>query len=333
MKKGGIIGVWRKSSGLSLIELMVALLLGTLVIGAAIGIFLANRQTYRTTDNLGRIQENVRTAFELMSRDVREAAGNPCANSVPLVNVINSAGTRWWTRLDIWGNAVRGYAGTVAFADAAFGTGSAQRLSGTDAIEILSTDNNVTTLQSHDTGGASILLNRADHGFVAGDIALVCNPRQASIFQVSSVSGSSIGHGTGSSSPGNCTSGLGMPLNCGGGAVYQYPQPSSVMARLSASRWFIANNPSGRPSLYQARLTSTGPVSQEVVEGVTGMDITYLLDGANSYVNAAAVGANWPGVKAVRISMTFAGEPNSGTGGAALTRTLTQVVSIRNRNP
>lgn len=332
MKKAWHMGARRSNLGLSLIELMIALVLGTLVIGAAIGIFLANRQTYRTTDNLGRIQENVRTAFELMSRDVREAAGNPCANSVPLVNVINSAGTRWWTRLDTWGNAVRGYGATVAFADAAFGTGAAQRLSGTDAIELLSADSNVSTLQSHDTGSATMTLNNAGHGFVTGDIALVCNPRQASIFQVTTVSGSTIGHGAGGA-PGNCTSGLGMPLNCGGGAIYQYPQPSSVVARLNASRWFIANNPNGRPSLYQARLTSGGPVSQEVVEGVTGMSVRYLVNDTNSYVDAAAIGARWPDVTAMRISMTFTGEPNSGTGGAALTRTLTQVVSIRNRNP
>ncbi len=322
----------RNSVGLSLIELMIALLLGTLIIGAAIGIFLANRQTYRTTDSLGRIQENVRTAFELMARDMREAAGNPCSNSVPLVNVINSPSTRWWTRLDTWGNAARGYGGTEAFADSAFGSGAAQRISGTDAIELISTDSNVSTVRNHDPAAASLLLNRTNHGFVAGDLALVCNPRQASIFQVSSVSGSSIGHGTGGT-PGNCTAALGMPLNCGGGATFKYPQPSSVVARLSATRWFIANNPNGRPSLYQTRLTSTGPVSQEVVEGVNSMTFTYLLDGAGSYVAAAAVGANWPKLKAVRVSMTFVGEPNTGAGGVALTRTLTQVVSIRNRNP
>jgi len=321
----------RGSKGFSLIELMIALVLGTLVIGAAFGIFLTNRQTYKTTDNLGRIQENVRTAFELMSRDIREASGNACSNSVPLVNVINSASTRWWTRLDTWGNAVVGYGGSTAFADAAFGTAAAQRISGTDAIELIATDNNVSTLESHDTGAATMLLNRADHGFVAGDLALVCNPRQASIFQVSSVSGRTIGHASGGS-PGNCTSGLGMPLNCSGGAVYQYPQPSSVVAKLSATRWFIANNPNAKPSLYQARLTSAGPVAQEVVEGVSSMSVNYLVDGAGSYVGAAAVG-DWSKVKAMRVSMTFTGEANSGTGNAALTRTLTQVVSIRNRNP
>lgn len=323
-----------RMSGLSLIELMVALLLGTLVVAAAIGIFLTNRQTYRTTDSLGRVQENVRTAFELMARDIREAAGNPCANTVPLVNVLNGASTRWWTNLDTWGNAMRGYGATQAFADAGFGTGAGQRLSGTEAIELISSDTNVVTVESHNTGTASIVVNNANHGFSAGDLALVCNPRQAAVFQVSSVVNRTIGHGVaGGASPGNCTAALGMPLNCAGGNVFQYSLPSSVVSRLGASRWFIANNPNQRPSLYQTRLTSAGPQTQEVVEGVSAMNFAYLVEGGTSYVNAATVGTNWAAVKAVRITMTFTAEPNTGAGGAALQRTLVQVASLRNRNP
>ena len=41
--------------GFSLVELMIALLLGTLVVAAAGGIFIANRQTFRSTDSLGRV--------------------------------------------------------------------------------------------------------------------------------------------------------------------------------------------------------------------------------------------------------------------------------------
>lgn len=324
-------GPRRLHAGFSLIELMIALLLGTLVIGAAFGIFLANRQTYRTTDSLGRIQENVRTAFELMSRDVREAAGNACSKSAPVANVINSPTSRWWTQLSSWGNGLQGYGATTAFADSAFGTGSGQRTSGTEAIELLSTDTNVSTIESHDAGAATMLLNTANHGFSAGDLALVCNPRQATLFQVSSVSGQTIGHAAGGN-PGNCSASLGMPA-CSSGVAFQYSPPSSVVARFNASRWFIANNPNGRPSLYQSRLTSAGPQVQEVAEGVSGLSFLYLVDGASSYVGAGSVGADWSKVTAVRATLTFVGEPRTGTDGAAISRSMTQVISIRNRNP
>ncbi|MFP3416601.1 prepilin-type N-terminal cleavage/methylation domain-containing protein, partial [Bacillus sp. SIMBA_074] len=50
-----------RQQGFSLIELMIALVLGLLVVGAAIGIFLSNRQTYQATEGVGRAQEGVRT--------------------------------------------------------------------------------------------------------------------------------------------------------------------------------------------------------------------------------------------------------------------------------
>ena len=65
----------RLARGLSLIELMIALLLGLLVVGGAIGIFTSNRRAYNATESLSRVQENARVAFEMMSRDVREAGG------------------------------------------------------------------------------------------------------------------------------------------------------------------------------------------------------------------------------------------------------------------
>src|SRR3546814_13863371 len=80
------------AAGFSLVELMVAMVLGLLVSGSAIGIFISNRQANRATDSLSRIQENARTAFELMARDVREAGGNPCGRNLLVTSVINGAG-------------------------------------------------------------------------------------------------------------------------------------------------------------------------------------------------------------------------------------------------
>src|SRR5690606_16585162 len=75
-------GAARRQGGATLIELMIALLLGLVVVAAASGLFLTNKRVYASTETLNRIQENGRVSFELMSRDIREAGGNPCgANS------------------------------------------------------------------------------------------------------------------------------------------------------------------------------------------------------------------------------------------------------------
>ena len=55
--------------GVSLIELMIALLLGLVVSAAAGGIFLANKRVYASTETLNRIQENTRVSFEIMARE------------------------------------------------------------------------------------------------------------------------------------------------------------------------------------------------------------------------------------------------------------------------
>ena len=59
--------------GFSLVELMIALLIGLIVVGSAGSIYMANRRAYAATEVLGRVQESSRVAFELMARDIREA--------------------------------------------------------------------------------------------------------------------------------------------------------------------------------------------------------------------------------------------------------------------
>lgn len=325
-----------RQSGFSLVELMIALLLGTLVVAAAGGIFLANRQTFRSTDNLGRVQEGMRTAFELMARDIREAAGNPCSNAVPLANVINTPTSRWWTNLENWGGGIRGYMGNQPFSDAPSGggAGAGQRLSGTEAIELFATETPVRMVTAHAPASATFTLSSGDHGFVTGDLALACSPRHAALFQISAAAAGSptIGHGTGGS-PGNCTSALGVPVNCGTSNSYEFSIPNTVLARVHAVRWYVANNAAGRPALYQQRLVNGAVVTQEIVEGVRDLDLSYLMRNSADYVDAAAVGAAWDQVVAVNIRAEVEGEPNSGGAGVTIARNVEHVVSLRNRNP
>jgi type IV pilus assembly protein PilW len=58
-------------TGLSLIEIMIALLIGALLIGGVLQIFIASQQTYRLQENLSRLQENGRIALDFIGRDVR----------------------------------------------------------------------------------------------------------------------------------------------------------------------------------------------------------------------------------------------------------------------
>jgi type IV pilus assembly protein PilW len=67
------LAAFRTARGLSLIELMVALVIGVLLIGGAVTVYMQSRTTYRTNDVASRMQEVGRYALDVISPDVRLA--------------------------------------------------------------------------------------------------------------------------------------------------------------------------------------------------------------------------------------------------------------------
>ncbi|TXH04946.1 MAG: prepilin-type N-terminal cleavage/methylation domain-containing protein [Nevskiaceae bacterium] len=73
--------------GLSLIELMIALVLGLLILAGVVQVFLGGRATQNLQQRLGDLQENGRFAILFLQRDIR-MAGFP-KNAVPAVDAFN----------------------------------------------------------------------------------------------------------------------------------------------------------------------------------------------------------------------------------------------------
>ncbi|MBE2211266.1 MAG: prepilin-type N-terminal cleavage/methylation domain-containing protein [Xanthomonadaceae bacterium] len=325
------------SRGFSLVELMVAMVIGLLVLAAAGGIFLTNRRTYTATENLSRLQENARFAFELMSRDIREASGNACnsGRGMAMVNVLNDPATRWWS--DWQNGAIRGFGAGEAFPDSAFGTGAGQRLAGTEALALVSGGNRTALVTGHNPGGTEFTVSNAAHGFTPGDILIACGPnsevtgvlRLGAIFQMTGVAGSTaIRHDGGGGSPGNATGNLGLD-----NSEFTFA-PNTTISDLHAVRWYIANNGRGGRSLYQGVLTGNGVVqNQEVVDNVQSMALEYLVPSAGGYLGPAAVAGRWGEVSALRISLQQSSQDRVSTDNQALQRTVASVVTLRNRNP
>lgn len=324
------------AKGMSLIELMVSLIIGLLVVGSAIAIFISNSQTYTATENVGRIQENMRTSYELMARDIREAGASACAKGLPVSNVLNNANTSWWST---W-TGITGYGSTQAFPDAAFGTAAGTRVSGTDAIQLMSSSNSGISIESHNPVSANFKVNTSNHNINDGDIVMACDYLQASIFQITNSSpgtNPTIVHNTGNTvTPGNCSKGLGLPTDCSGpvGTSYEFG-PNSTLAKLRAVRWYIGNNPNGGRSLYQASLNNaSGTVTatpQEIAEGVQNLTLTYLVNGV--YLPAASIPAtNWGVVSAVRVTLFLQGNESIGTDGNRIQRQISSTITLRNRN-
>lgn len=61
------------ADGFTLLELLIAVLLGSIVIAVVGGLFLANTNTFRAVDDASRLQENGRFALQTISRITRQA--------------------------------------------------------------------------------------------------------------------------------------------------------------------------------------------------------------------------------------------------------------------
>jgi type IV pilus assembly protein PilW len=85
-----------RQRGLSLIELMVALLIGGFLVLGVVTVFLANKDSARLENSLARLQENGRFAMDLMREDLHRSQYLGCnTGEVFLVNMIedpNSVG-------------------------------------------------------------------------------------------------------------------------------------------------------------------------------------------------------------------------------------------------
>ncbi|MBN1238544.1 MAG: PilW family protein [Gammaproteobacteria bacterium] len=62
-----------RAAGVTLIELMVALAIGSFLLIGAVSVFVQSRQTFRVTESVSRLQENARFALFALEPDVRMA--------------------------------------------------------------------------------------------------------------------------------------------------------------------------------------------------------------------------------------------------------------------
>ena len=339
-----------RAGGFTLIELMIAMLLGLVVIAGVTSVFLAGQQSFRTNNALSDVEDGSRIAFELMSRDIREAGLTGCdSTSNRIANVLQNQSTGWWAN---WGNALHGYGGAnsngtdgdVNQADPAVttGTGVGQRVAGTDSLEIISAGNLPVTIAEDKEPAANFKLNMPSTTLQSGDVIIVCSPDHATIVQISNYNNNNVTvvHNTGNVvSPGNCSKGLGYPTDCSStnGNIYTFP-PNSLIAGLTASDWYIGYNSAGNnsTSLYRIALVNNGGTgvttqAQEMVRNVTDMQITYLQNPNTTFVSAANV-TNWAAVTAARVTLTVQSTFQRATVNAKpIVRTYSATTTVRNR--
>ena len=356
----------RAARGFTLIELLIAMVLSMVVIGAVIAVFLANRQSYRSTEGLSRVQENVRLAFEQMARDMRAAGSVPCGaridiangdSDAPVFNVLTNNAGVWW---EDWTRALRGYETGTAFPGATVAVPQAADIgAGSDALQTISGSGSGMSVASHDATAHAFTLRAAGHGIANGDIAMVCDYNQAAIFQITNVAGLVLSHAATGTAPGNCSSRLGIGLTttwCDSdtNTPARSFDANSLLVHVAANGWYLGCNGRGATngsadctqdagrSLYRTTLQSNGAggvsvVPEEIIDGVRGLKIQYLTNAATTYVDASAV-TDWASVVSAKLQITLSTldtglntNTAASTNASRVTRDLNYVVNLRNR--
>jgi len=330
----------RKARGFTLAEFMVAVTIGLIILAAVSSVYVSSGQTFRANDNLARVQENTRIAFDFMSRDIRQAGYSGCAlqgSSISFNNVLNNSSNVLW---DFY-NPVYGYTATSSTAwNVTPDSVITSPLGGRDILVVRSLDEGggSITAQGGSTGALTV---DGQSGITAGDILLASNCTSTSVFEATAVTASggnlAISHAAvASPAPGNSTNDLYVTF--AGGDI----------RRVSTKIYYVGTGASGIPALFVRKSTDTA--AQELVEGIDGMKIMYGVDTnsdaqADTFMSAAdaETGGWWLSVVSVQITLqTISYENNvavtaqSNALGTStdkrLHQQMTTTISLRNKN-
>lgn len=343
--------VSRRQRGLSLVEIMVALLLGAVITVGIVQMFTANRTTYQVNMGQARLQENARFAMDFITASMRMAGYRGCSNRTSVVNVVDGPGNLV-DQFDM-SDAIFGYSGGAGGWTPALDTlpsdiDTAALAPGTDVLVMRTVlDEGLTFLDSSTDSAQSFVTLPEDcagggtcPGFAPGDVLMASDCLQTVIFVLT---------GTGSQGQPNQNRML-INHNAGAGGTAGLSNSSNPMTQMSSSFnddaslfrigsevFFIApgagTNNQGDPVLALWRKRGReAPV--ELVEGIQGLTLLYGEDTSgdrvpNRYRPIHQVG-NRDNIVTIRVSIS-ATSVDAVADGDVLQRDFTKTVAIRNR--
>lgn len=337
-------------SGFTLIELVIAMVLGVFLIGGIIQIFINSKQTYRMQENLSRLQENGRFVMDFVARNNRMIDFRGCASRSGIVpNVIidpknpnpNPVPASFSANISGGNNVTSNWSTSACGA-------SNDCVAGADQI----------TYQFGGSCGGYLTGNMAtNNANIQIAAANSCNINMYDVLLISDCSSSDIFIATSASSgSGVQTIAHANNQNTGNNLSKLYGPDAEVLVFRTFSL-FIRKNAAGEPALW--RLDNSRPTSDtnpvELVEGIENMQILYGADTdatpdgtANYYVPAGTAGLDMSKVVSIRVSLlvrsmddNLAAQPLAYTyNGATVTpadrrirRVFTSTIALRNRLP
>lgn len=282
--------------GLTLVELLIALVMGLTLLAGVVTIFVSNKQTYRFQDGIARLQESGRFVMALIARDLRGGGRADCVEDIAPANIFNALNDTSYAfafgpsifGIENWSTGSHGTTFPIRTPD----PNREPPLDGTD----------VFTVHTSESLGARVIQDvpvSAQLKVVAGadlkddDIVMVVDEpcENAAIFQITnfanqSVHHSEVVHNTGQQKlpPGNAEK------------DFNRSYLNGDIVKVTRASWFVANtkrkDAAGQDITALYRSNHRGAVD-EMVEGVEDLQVLYGVDENNDQLVEQYQTAQW----------------------------------------
>lgn len=329
-----------RQKGITIIELMIALLLSLVLVGGMIQLFLSNSHSYRIQTNLARLQENARFITETITKELRMTNYAGChsfhADNLAHINTITADDFAWETdattsRL----NTLRAYPSDslpTALSTLAVLSGTdviaVRRLSERTALLAGDFDGAVVgggnspdlTLDANWQGTSTAISFQADTPIVISDCS------HTALSKITTVSGETITIGTDS----NKTSEI-LRLQEGDAGIFE---SGSLVGKLQSTLFYVGSD----EVLYRQVLAGDGQGVAEEMTGNVNVKLFQIWFGVdtdtdpdntpNRFIRATDMTtADWSRVISARIILTL----ESGDNTSKVERRFSSTVNLRNQ--
>ena len=307
--------------GFSIVEILVGLTLGAIFSTAVLGIYIAQKSTFKTNESQANIQNTESAITALLSPAIRSAGYCGCTTISKATSNLNAGGPPPLSTLTTLSTMVMGYesaTNTIPQNNPANSTNAANWSPSLDAslvgnvaaasdvlVVLGGTPGEEPIAVTSFTLGSSSFDIQSAAGVTSGQFAAISDCLKATIFNITSVAGNTISH----------VGGNGALSNINDTFSVNYPVGSQFVT-LTQTAFFVSQDPSGQSALMRGTLNANGTWSiQSLASGVDSMQVRFGT-GTNGiptqYVAASAV-TNWSQVYAVRIGFLIEGNPGSQT--------------------
>lgn len=314
----------KKQLGFSLIELMIAMVLGLFIIGGVLGVFISSSQSYRSNDALSAVQESGRFALEMIAHDLRNV-GYKGACYTDVFSVLDTSSSVYEADAHDINDPIAGWIddGTEFFAGDLDGY-----INGTDLVMIKHASETAEVALSADVGQSDTSFAAVGNRVANRQIIIFSDGLGCNMFQnTSSGASATLARET-----------LGGDINnlsviaSGASFTQTFDKDDMEINELSSHLYYIGVGTTASTALHRLNYSRGAPANQELVEGVSAMTVRYgIASGASGTAldyssTAADISAtnDWEDVLAVRVTITVTGDEN-------IQHQFSTTVALRNR--